>query len=144
MILEKLQKKHYFTSIFELLGEYHPIEKSITYSEFETWFDSLPFNQHIYILQDDFRNIVGLGTLLIESKIFKNFSKVGYIKDIIILKRKKNKGYGKFLVQYLINIAKNNFNVNKVILNCSEKYIKFYETCGFTKKNFQMIKNFFD
>ena len=85
---------------------------------------------------------MGMGTLLIEYKIIHRFGKVGHIEDIIISKKYRGKGLGKFLVKNLMNIAENDFHVYKVILNCSESNIPFYENCGLEKKENQMIKYF--
>ena len=142
MILKKLKKEHYFTPIFEILNELSPVDESIPYSEFEEWYDTLPHNHHIYILENDKREVMGMGTLLIESKIIHRFGKVGHIEDIIISKKYRGKGFGKFLVESLIHIAEEDFKVYKVILNCSDSNIPFYENCGFKKKENQMIKYF--
>ena len=42
----------------------------------------------------------------------------------------RNKGYGKSLIKYLINIATNDMNSYKVILSCKEELNNFYEKCG--------------
>ena len=142
MILKKLKKEYYFQPIFEILNELSPVGDSICYSEFEEWYDSLPNNHHIYILENDKRKVMGMGTLLIESKIIHRFGKVGHIEDIIVSKKYRGKGLGTFLVKSLINIAENDFNVYKVILNCSDSNISFYENCGLKKNENQMIKYF--
>ena len=83
-----------------------------------------------------------MGTLFIEYKIIHSFGKVGHIEDIVISKNFRGKGYGKFLIKKLMKIAKDDFKVYKVILNSSDKNIPFYENCGLTKKENQMVKYF--
>ena len=97
---------------------------------------SLPKNNKIYCMKVD-DNIIGFGTIIIEQKITHNLSFVGHIEDIIISKEYSGKGYGKKLINFLINIAKK-YKCYKVILNCSEDNIGFYEKCGFNKKNIEM------
>ena len=53
----------------------------------------------------------------------------------------RGKGYGKMMIEYLIDKAKEN-QVYKIILNCSDDNIKFYEKCGFELKSNQMAKYF--
>ena len=142
MILQKLKKEHYFTPIFEIIGQLSYVGDSITFSEFEEWFDTLPSNHHIYLLENDKREIMGMGTLLIESKIIHRFGKVGHIEDIIISKEYRGQGLGKYVVESLMEIAEKDFKVYKVILNCSDSNIPFYENCGFKKKENQMVKYF--
>lgn len=97
---------------------------------------SLPENNKIYGMKVD-NNIIGFGTVIIEPKITHNLGHVGHIEDIIISKEYSGKGHGKKLVNFLISIA-NNYKCYKVILNCSENNILFYEKCGFKQKNYEM------
>lgn len=138
MILEKLNKKHFFQPIFEILDQLSFTKDTITFSEFENWIDTLPSNQHIFILENDFREIIGMGTIVVESKIIHSFGKVGHIEDIIISEKYRGKGFGRFLVKNLVNIAKEEFNVYKVILNCSEMNLPFYKKCGLDIHGIQM------
>ena len=141
MILRKLERNDYFYSIFEILGQLSTVGENITYEEFENWFVELPKNHNIFILEID-NKIVGMGTLLIESKLIHRFGKVGHIEDIVISNQYRGKGYGKYLVKKIVEIAKTEFHVYKVILNCSESNILFYENCGFQKNQNQMVQYF--
>ena len=138
MILEKLNKKHFFQPIFEILDQLSFTKDTITFSEFENWIDTFPSNQHIFILENDFREIIGMGTIVVESKIIHSFGKVGHIEDIIISEKYRGKGFGTFLVKNLVKIAKEEFNVYKVILNCSEMNLPFYKKCGLDIHGIQM------
>ena len=83
MILRKLELKDYFHPIFQILGQLSSVGQDIKYEEFETWFLELPKNHNIFILEIE-NKIIGMGTLLIESKIIHQFGKVGHIEDIVI------------------------------------------------------------
>lgn len=96
-------------------------------------------NKKIYLLIKD-NKIVGTGSLLIEKKIYHNFRNVSHIEDIVIDSNFRGKKYGKELIKNLVDISYNDFNCYKVILNCSSKNIKFYEKCGFSNKNVEMVK----
>ena len=141
MILRKLELNDYFHPIFEILGQLSITGENITFEEFESWFIDLPKNHHIFLLEEE-KKIIGMGTLLIESKLIHRFGKVGHIEDIVISKEYRGKGLGKYLVERLVEIAKNKYNVYKVILNCSDSNKPFYENCGFQKNQNQMVQYF--
>tara|TARA_Y200000002_G_C22182560_1_gene455776 strand:- start:93 stop:536 length:444 start_codon:yes stop_codon:yes gene_type:complete len=105
-------------------------------NKFLNFVDNLPRNTRIYLLYDEDK-IVGSGTLLIENKIIHNFKNIGHIEDIVVDKNSRGKGYGKILINHLINESKN-FNCYKIILNCSNKCKLFYEKLGFSNKNSEM------
>lgn len=141
MILRKLELNDYFRPIFEIIGQLSNVGENIKYEEFEKWFLELPTNHNIFILEVD-NKIVGMGSLLIESKIIHRFGKVGHIEDIVISNENRGKGLGKFLVKKIVETARIEFNVYKVILNCSESNIPFYENCGLQKHQNQMVQYF--
>ena len=141
MILRKLELKDYFHPIFQILGQLSTVGKNIKYEDFETWFLEIPKNHNIFILEIE-NKIIGMGTLLIESKIIHQFGKVGHIEDIVISNEYRGKGYGKYLVKKIVEIAKTEFHVYKVILNCTNDTIPFYENCGFQKNQNQMVQYF--
>jgi len=95
-------------------------------------------NIEIYILEEkslnvNNKNIIGAGTLFIEPKIIHNCSFVGHIEDIVIDKNKRKNGHGKKIISFLRNRAIKIKNCYKVILNCSQENMEFYEKCGFRK-----------
>ena len=71
-------------------------------NKFFNFVDNLPRNTRIYLLYDEDK-IVGSGTLLIENKIIHNFKNVAHIEDIVVDKNSRGKGYGKILINHLIN-----------------------------------------
>jgi glucosamine-phosphate N-acetyltransferase len=93
-------------------------------------------NTKIYCMKVN-NDIIGFGTIIIEQKITHNLCHVGHIEDIIIDKKFLKKGYGKKLINFLISIGRDN-NCYKIILNCLEDNILFYEKCGFKQKNVEM------
>lgn len=104
--------------------------------KFFNFVDNLPENIRIYLLYDE-EKIVGSGTLLIENKIIHNFKNVGHIEDIVVDKNIRGKGYGKIIINHLIDESKN-LDCYKIILNCSNEYKLFYEKFGFQYRNNEM------
>ena len=82
--------------------------------------------------------IVGCVTYLIEQKIQRGFSCVMHIEDVVTDTNHRGKGISKMLLNKAVSIAQEN-NCYKVILDCSEENVTFYEKIGFSKKEFQMV-----
>ncbi|XWV26093.1 6-phosphate N-acetyltransferase [Tupanvirus soda lake] len=82
-------------------------------------------------------NIVGTTTVLIEPKIIHDLSRVAHIEDVVVDTNYRSYGVGSLLIKKAIEISKS-FDCYKVILDCSEKNIGFYEKFGFKRKEIQM------
>jgi glucosamine-phosphate N-acetyltransferase len=87
------------------------------------------------------RTIIGSVTIFIETKIIHNFGKVAHVEDVIVDNTYHGKGLGKMLVQKCIDYAQKH-DCYKIILNCSDENIPFYEKCGFSKKENEMVLYF--
>ena len=127
----------------EIVKLYSFLTKSpaICIHQFETFVNSLHDNENIYLMTRKNNKLIGLGSLLIEAKLIHGISKVGHIEDIVISPEFQGNGYGKLLIEYLTNQAKEK-GCYKVILNCVERLQPFYEKCGYTHKNIEMSKYF--
>lgn len=64
-------------------------------------------------------------------------SKVGHIEDIVVDTTQRGQNLGKRIVEKLRDIGGKS-GCYKVILDCNENLVGFYEKCGFTKKAVQM------
>lgn len=124
-----------YTDIVQL---YSQLTSSPTISacDYQNFINSLCNNQKIYVMQRE-NQLVGLGTLFLEHKLIHGISTVGHIEDIVISKTHRGKGYGKQMIDFLTNIAKES-GCYKVLLNCAAKNIGFYEKCGYSQKNVEM------
>ena len=83
--------------------------------------------------------IIGSGTIIYEPKIIHGGKSVGHIEDIIVDKNYRDKGIGKYILNMLVELAKN--KCYKVILDCKEDLLDFYSN-GFNKNGIQMAKYF--
>lgn len=97
---------------------------------------STPEYNTIVIRNKDER-VVGIATLLLETKLIHGFSKVGHIEDVAVDHKVRGLNFGKYMIRYLCNLAKS-LGCYKVILDCSEENVKFYERCGLTKAGIEM------
>ncbi len=91
-----------------------------------------------YVLtENNFIEIVGSGTIIIEPKIIRGGKYVGHIEDIVV----KSSFRGKKISQSILNKLKDfasNKNCYKVILDCDEKVCPVYQSNGFEIKGVQM------
>lgn len=76
--------------------------------------------------------IVGTVTLLIEPKFIHSGGVVGHIEDVAVHQAYQQHGVGAMLVNYALDECRA-AKCYKVILDCAEKVIPFYEKLGFTK-----------
>ena len=94
-------------------------------------------NINIYVLEEN-NNMLAAGTILFERKFIHNMSLYGHIEDIIVKKEHQKKGYGKLLINKLIDVCKTN-HCYKILLDCSNELVPFYEKCGFKLNSNQMV-----
>lgn len=91
----------------------------------------------IFVAVKEDGEVVGLTTLLIEQKFIHNGARVGHIEDVVTRKEYQGHGIGSALIQAALVFAKEK-NCYKVILDCSENNIPFYEKLGFRKHSIGM------
>jgi glucosamine-phosphate N-acetyltransferase len=74
--------------------------------------------------------VVGTATLLIEPKFLHSGGIVGHIEDVAVHQAYMQHGVGALLVRHLLEECKK-AGCYKVILDCAEKVVAFYEKLGF-------------
>ncbi len=127
-------------SIVELLEQFKGGCLNISTNQFQHFVSTL-HNDHIILVIEDQQKIISCGTILIETKILHNLGKVGHIEDIITHKSYRGQGLGKKIINSLVSYAQS-CGCYKVILDCNNDNIPFYEKCGFIKKENQMALYF--
>ena len=93
-----------------------------------------------YIDDSDMYGLFEEGEILAEVIITKVNDNICELKNIATAKLSRGKGYGKKLIQYVIQLYKNKYK--KMIVGTTENNIPFYVKCGFDKY-YKTIKNFF-
>ena len=97
-------------------------------------------NYKIIVLEDvKTSKIIGAGSLFIEKKFIRNHGSAGHIEDIVVDKTYRGQNLGKRIIDVLCKLNYAN-GAYKVILDCEEKNVKFYEKCGFILKGAQMAQ----
>jgi len=143
MLFRNLEIDDFYRGFIDLLSQL-TTTGNISFEEFKRNFEQTQKHNNIYIIviyDEKYDTIIGTGTLVIEPKFIHKCSYVGHIEDLVIDKKYRGQNLGKKMIDYLVNIAKNN-SCYKTILNCSDNNVKFYENCGFKKTNNQMALYF--
>lgn len=136
--IRHLEKEDYCKRYIHLLKQLSTIdENKITKNDFDSFVNNLNDNHQIYVIEKD-NQIVGSITLIIENKIIHNFGKVCHIEDVVVDKNIRGRSLGKKLLNFAKEFSIKN-NCYKIILNCDEKNVIFYENCGFEKKELEMV-----
>ena len=141
MIFELLKEEELTQSYLDLLAQLTTVG-DIKLSDLKQHYNLIKSNSlhKIYVLKLDDGTIVATGTVLIEPKFIHGLSYVGHIEDIVADKNHRGKGYGKLVMKNLLDVCKEH-KCYKVILDCNENYVGFYEKNGFIKSGAQMRYN---
>ena len=89
-------------------------------------------NSYFIYIAEIGNRIVGIATLLIEQKFIHKGGRVAHLEDVVIDKDFRGLGIGKILVEECVKFAENK-QCYKIILDCNEENIGFYEKCRFKK-----------
>ena len=131
MQYNNLSKKHY--NYYKNL-----INSNITEEYFTNFIDNILNKNHkIIVIEDNEHNLIGSGTIFIEEKLTYSGCKMGHIENVLIDEKYRGNGYGELLVNYLLEICKEN-KCYRVDLNCTSELEHFYQKNGFEKKHLCM------
>lgn len=86
---------------------------------------------YVVVVEDtNVGQIIGTSTLVVEQKFIHNCALKGYIEDVVVSEDYRGKQLGKLLVETLRLLAQH-LGVYKLVLNCKDRMIEFYESCGY-------------
>jgi len=142
IIIKELEKDHLIDSFFDTLSNLTEIGEDVYNKEFsQKILEKIKNagNIRIFVAMKD-SDIVGSITAIIEQKFIHNGGKICHIEDVVTRKGFEKLGIGSQLVEKVLELAKNE-KCYKVILNCSEYNLKFYENLGFYKHDIGMRYN---
>lgn len=142
--IRKIKKDDY--SVIELLQQFKNNKINISKQTFETYIEkgcaypiNIGTNQLIFVMEDlENMKIVGHASIILENKLLQELRQVAHIEDVIIDSNYRGRNLGKILIDYLVKYAQD-IKCYKIILDCNETNISFYEKCGFKKKENQMV-----
>lgn len=137
--IRELCQEDYYKNFLQLLEQLTEVDHDkITYEKFCKRLSEK--TSKTYVIEDDkTTKIIATATLLLEKKFIHKLGSVAHIEDVVIDENYRGKKLGKYIIDELIQITKRE-KCYKIILNCSEKNIGFYERCGFGKGDIQMVR----
>ena len=125
--LEDLSTK----SFFETLSSLRPVEDLSDSVVAEIFTTGLKQGIKILVAEED-NFIVGTVRLFMEPKFYHGGQAVAHIEDVATHPAHFGKGIASILIKRAVEIAKEN-NCYKVILDCLDEVVGFYEKLGFQK-----------
>lgn len=82
----------------------------------------------------------GAVSILYETKLIHGCRRVGHIEDLVVLPGDRSKGVASTLLHRIQKEAEQ--TCYKIILDCKEEYVPFYEHRGFERRGAQMAYYF--
>ena len=139
-IFQELTKKdyHYLDFIFQFTNYYYNSSPE-NFKKYLLNMQQNKLGKIILLKEKESNKIIGAGTILILHKIHNN--PIGEIHDVFVDEKYRKLGLGKKIIDYLINIGLNNYKYYKIILNCLDYNVSFYEKCDFQKVGNEMKYN---
>ena len=131
----RILSKNDYEQYFQLINEFR--STNYTKEQFIHFLEEENKNIHIWVIEIN-NELIASGTILYETKLIHNISLYAHIEDIIVSSKYRKNGYGLILLNELVDICKKN-NSYKILLDCQEELIKFYEKSGFKKNGSQMV-----
>ena len=99
-------------------------EQKVPYEEDEVFEEQLEAKTYLIYLKD---KVIGTIRYRLVNDEYK-------VERFAILKEYRNKGYGKQVFNYFVELLATKFNPCTITLNSQESVIGFYEACGFIKE----------
>lgn len=87
-------------------------------------------NAHIFVAVTEDGQIIGATTLFVEQKFIHKGGKAGHIEDVVTKKGYEGMGVGSATMKKALEFGKN-AGCYKIILDCADSLIPFYEKFGF-------------
>jgi glucosamine-phosphate N-acetyltransferase len=135
MEIRPLEKSDYDRGYKTLLNVLAPSDK-LDRQWFEDIVSSLDTRHQIWVIVREDTIIAGI-TLWVERKMIRHGSTVLHIEDVMVLPSQQKQGHGRRLMQKAWEIADLE-KCYKIVLDCSEENVPFYEACNLQRHQVQM------
>lgn len=140
-VIRPLELNDYYNGFLELLDQLTPTSKC-NFDEFSCQFDKMTQLNPlawVYVMIHRSGTVVATAKLFLELKYHNNFAVMGHIEDVVVHPMYRGSGYGKKIMDFVRNEAVVTHNCYKVVLDCSDANVAFYEKCGFKRKGNEMV-----
>jgi glucosamine-phosphate N-acetyltransferase len=137
MELRKAEQRD-LNAIMNLLNQLSPSNDELNKEVIKEIFNNINQDKNYFLcVIEDNNTIIGTGTILIQMNLSHKGKPYGHIENIVVDENHRKKGVGKDIINFLINKAKEN-NCYKVILNCKNEIVPFYQGCTMKETGVQM------
>ena len=134
-----LQKSDLNKGYVELLSQLTTVGNSSKKEILNKFYDILKNKHHkIFVLEKN-NKIVSCATLFIEPKFIHGCGFVGHVEDVVVDVACRGQKLGKKIIEFLSMEAQKN-GCYKIILDCSDKNVGFYEKCLYERKGAYMAR----
>jgi len=142
--LRNLEPKDFGRNFLDLLSELTTVSKlSQGWCEQRLAMMRSDALQEMVVVEDlDNGLLCAAGTMVIENKFIHECGRIGHLEDVVVHYGLRAKGLGKRVVDRAAEIAKGH-GCYKILVDCAEKNVAFYEKCGF-KRNCVQMSRYFD
>mmetsp|Transcript_50758 Transcript_50758/g.121991 ORF Transcript_50758/g.121991 Transcript_50758/m.121991 type:complete len:378 (+) Transcript_50758:60-1193(+) len=142
--LRNLEPKDFGRNFLDLLSELTTVSKlSQGWCEQRLAMMRSDALQEMVVIEDlDNGLLCAAGTMVIENKFIHECGRIGHLEDVVVHYGLRAKGLGRRVVDRAAEIAKGH-GCYKILVDCAEKNVAFYEKCGF-KRNCVQMSRYFD
>ena len=134
-----LEQTDFTKGFLELLSQLTTIGNISKEDFFKRFGDILKNKNHrIYVLEKG-NKIVSCATLFVEPKFIHDCGLVGHVEDVVVDKCMRGQNMGKRIINFLTSEAER-LGCYKILLDCSDKNVGFYEKCDYLRKGAYMAK----
>jgi glucosamine-phosphate N-acetyltransferase len=129
----RLEKDDYDKNYLELLKQLTTVG-DISKEKYEMTFDKI--EAEVWVVEFE-EKIIASVSLLLEQKMIHECGIVGHLEDVVVDKDYRKYGVGKFIIEKIINIARDR-GCYKLIGDCKSELLGFYQKNGFESKCVQI------
>jgi glucosamine-phosphate N-acetyltransferase len=136
--IRPLYGRDFDSGFLELLAQLSPVEL-IPDSARKLFAERFKAQVNTWVALDDGR-VIGTASLFVEPKFIHCGGKVGHVEDVVVDAAYRSRGVGQELLATLEREARSQ-GCYKMVLDCSEHAVAFYERCGFYSHERQMRRD---
>ncbi len=135
--IETLKAKHMNMGFLDVLEEL--TEVGLTPEEAIRAHSNLMvrMNGTIFVALEE-NKVIGTAAIHMLPKFVHKLGFVGLVEDVVVAQTHRGQGVGKLLMYNAVDFAKGRWNCYKIVLDCDDNNIPFYESCGFYRHEYQM------
>ncbi|KAK0182160.1 hypothetical protein PV327_000324 [Microctonus hyperodae] len=135
LLVRPLRSTDYDKGFIQLLGQLTEVG-SIAKEQFLNTFYKMKMagSYYVVIVEDlDTGKVIGSSTLVVEQKFIHNCALSGRLEDVVVNSSYRGKQLGKLLVSTIAQLARR-LQCYKLMLDCRDRLIPFYESLGFKQE----------